>query len=227
MAVVLAVTKSKGMKVTGAVDSYLVGEDLGKSKATSVVVDFTDPSTVYDIVKQPETIAALFAFCEKASMVSKKLFRLSLTTTTGNSRKLLILQLKQKINPPIVYRVGRQVVNVPSFMVRVDSQMHIDFSLTSPFGGGRPGRVKRKNQKAAAKKEAGGDADEDNGCLRHRARCESFSMYPRMYDLIHANSLFSLYSDRCNFEDILLEMDRILRPEGAVILRDDVDVLRK
>lgn len=26
-------------------------------------------------------------------------------------------------------------------------------------------------------------------------------------------------------EDILLEMDRILRPEGAVIFRDDVDVL--
>ncbi|GJZ96347.1 hypothetical protein Tco_0668681, partial [Tanacetum coccineum] len=30
MAVVLAVTKSKGMKVTGAVDSYLVGEDIRK-----------------------------------------------------------------------------------------------------------------------------------------------------------------------------------------------------
>ncbi|KAI3729176.1 hypothetical protein L6452_17827 [Arctium lappa] len=59
-------------------------------------------------------------------------------------------------------RVGRQVVNVSSFMVRVDSQKHIDFSLTSPFGGGRPGRVKRKNQKAAAKKAAGGDADEDD-----------------------------------------------------------------
>ncbi|KZV32923.1 pentatricopeptide repeat-containing protein mitochondrial [Dorcoceras hygrometricum] len=55
-------------------------------------------------------------------------------------------------------RVGRQVVNVPSFMVRVDSQKHIDFSLTSPFGGGRPGRVKRKNQKAAAKKASGAEA---------------------------------------------------------------------
>ncbi|PPS17503.1 hypothetical protein GOBAR_AA03069 [Gossypium barbadense] len=57
--------------------------------------------------------------------------------------------------------VGRQVVNIPSFMVRVDSQKHIDFSLTSPFGGGRPGRVKRKNQIAAAKKAAGGDGDEE------------------------------------------------------------------
>ncbi|PWA41333.1 decapping 1 [Artemisia annua] len=42
-------------------------------------------------------------------------------------------------------RVGRQVVNVPSFMVRVDSQKHIDYLLTCPFGGGRRGRVKRKN----------------------------------------------------------------------------------
>lgn len=28
-------------------------------------------------------------------------------------------------------------------------------------------------------------------------------------------------------EDIVLEMDRILRPEGSVIIRDDVDVLLK
>merc|ERR1711988_825816 len=41
--------------------------------------------------------------------------------------------------------VGKQIVNVPSFMVRVDSQNHINFSAKSPFGGGRPGRVKRKN----------------------------------------------------------------------------------
>lgn len=57
--------------------------------------------------------------------------------------------------------------------------------------------------------------------------CEAFSTYPRTYDLIHASGLFSLYKDKCDFEDILLEMDRILRPEGAVILRDEVDVLMK
>ncbi|GMH26747.1 hypothetical protein Nepgr_028590 [Nepenthes gracilis] len=55
--------------------------------------------------------------------------------------------------------------------------------------------------------------------------CEGFSTYPRTYDLLHANALFSLYKDKCNLEDILLEMDRILRPEGVVILRDEVDVL--
>merc|ERR1712066_775286 len=52
-------------------------------------------------------------------------------------------------------RVRKQVVNVPSFIVRLDSQKHIDFSLKSPFGGGPAGRVKRKNMR----KGGGGDAD--------------------------------------------------------------------
>merc|ERR1712080_239815 len=55
-------------------------------------------------------------------------------------------------------RVGKQIVNVPSFLVRVDSQKHIDFSLKSPFGGGRPGRVKRRNQA----NKGGDDEDEDD-----------------------------------------------------------------
>lgn len=32
---------------------------------------------------------------------------------------------------------------------------------------------------------------------------------------------------RCKMGDILLEMDRILRPEGSIIFRDDVDLLVK
>ncbi|XP_015961621.1 probable methyltransferase PMT15 [Arachis duranensis] len=57
--------------------------------------------------------------------------------------------------------------------------------------------------------------------------CEAMSTYPRTYDFIHGDSVFSLYQNKCNMEDILLEMDRILRPQGSVILRDDVDVLLK
>lgn len=57
--------------------------------------------------------------------------------------------------------------------------------------------------------------------------CEGFSTYPRTYDFIHANGLFSLYEDKCEYEDVLLEMDRILRPEGIVIIRDAVDPLNK
>ncbi|CAL0308188.1 unnamed protein product [Lupinus luteus] len=57
--------------------------------------------------------------------------------------------------------------------------------------------------------------------------CEAMSTYPRTYDFIHGDSVFSLYHNRCNMEDILLEMDRVLRPQGSVVLRDDVDVLVK
>lgn len=53
-------------------------------------------------------------------------------------------------------RVGKQICNIPSYLVRTDSEMHIDFAQTSPFVGGRPGRVKRKG----GNKDAG-DEDED------------------------------------------------------------------
>jgi len=60
------------------------------------------------------------------------------------------------------FSVGKQIVNVPSFIVRLDSQKHIDFSLSSPFGGGRPGRVRRKKAKAAEKKDDdAGDEEEE------------------------------------------------------------------
>merc|ERR1711915_615900 len=58
-------------------------------------------------------------------------------------------------------RVRKQVVNVPSFIVRLDSQKHIDFSLKSPFGGGRPGRVKRKNARRGGAKNEDGSGDDE------------------------------------------------------------------
>merc|ERR1712149_38485 len=56
-------------------------------------------------------------------------------------------------------RVRKQLVNVPSFIVRLDSQKHIDFSTNSPYGGGRAGRVKRQNMKKGG---GGGDGDEED-----------------------------------------------------------------
>ncbi|KOM31738.1 hypothetical protein LR48_Vigan01g129300 [Vigna angularis] len=51
--------------------------------------------------------------------------------------------------------------------------------------------------------------------------CEPFPTYPRTYDLLHADGLLShLSSERCSTIDLFLEMDRILRPEGWVILSD-------
>merc|ERR1712054_111509 len=64
-----------------------------------------------------------------------QVFKLGLAKSIHHARVLI----KQRH-----IRVRKQVVNVPSFIVRLDSQKHIDFSLKSPFGGGRPGRVKRR-----------------------------------------------------------------------------------
>merc|ERR1712212_392173 len=57
-------------------------------------------------------------------------------------------------------RVRKQVVNIPSFIVRLDSQKHIDFSTNSPYGGGRAGRCKRKNAKKGG--SGGGDDDDED-----------------------------------------------------------------
>lgn len=46
-------------------------------------------------------------------------------------------------------RVGKQVVNVPSFLVRTDSERHIEFAVNSPYGGGRPGRLARRKAGSA------------------------------------------------------------------------------
>merc|ERR1712232_79557 len=79
-----------------------------------------------------------------------KVFKLGLAKSIHHSRCLI----RQRH-----IRVGKQMCNVPSFLVRVDSEKHIDFALTSTFGGGRPGRVRRK--KAAAGGGKDDDEDED------------------------------------------------------------------
>ncbi|XP_077212952.1 putative pectin methyltransferase QUA2 [Tasmannia lanceolata] len=58
--------------------------------------------------------------------------------------------------------------------------------------------------------------------------CEAFPTYPRTYDMVHAQGLLSLETGqhlRCPMVDLFLEMDRILRPEGWVILRDTTSLI--
>ncbi|PIN06296.1 hypothetical protein CDL12_21152 [Handroanthus impetiginosus] len=56
--------------------------------------------------------------------------------------------------------------------------------------------------------------------------CEAFSTYPRTYDLLHAWTVFSdIERKGCSGEDLLLEMDRILRPTGFAIIRDKQPVI--
>ncbi|XP_068639240.1 probable methyltransferase PMT26 [Aristolochia californica] len=51
--------------------------------------------------------------------------------------------------------------------------------------------------------------------------CESFSTYPRTYDLLHADELFSRLKKRCNLVAVIAEVDRLVRPGGKLIVRDD------
>lgn len=55
--------------------------------------------------------------------------------------------------------------------------------------------------------------------------CESFSTYPRSYDLVHANHLFSKVKKRCELLGVIVEVDRIVRPGGRLIVRDDMETI--
>ncbi|XP_022757216.1 probable methyltransferase PMT13 [Durio zibethinus] len=63
--------------------------------------------------------------------------------------------------------------------------------------------------------------------------CEPFSTYPRSYDLIHVAGIESLIKlpgsskSRCNLADLMVEIDRMLRPQGTVVIRDSPEVIDK
>jgi len=60
--------------------------------------------------------------------------------------------------------------------------------------------------------------------------CEAFPTYPRTYDMLHAAGLLSQefnHQYKCGMLDLFLEMDRILRPEGWVVLRDEVQKIEE
>merc|ERR1712188_173540 len=78
-----------------------------------------------------------------------KVFKLGLAKSIHHARCLI----RQRH-----IRVGKQICDIPSFLVRLDSEKHIDFALTYPFGGGRPGHVRRKR---GGGKDGGGGGEED------------------------------------------------------------------
>ncbi|KAK9059065.1 hypothetical protein SSX86_021684 [Deinandra increscens subsp. villosa] len=57
--------------------------------------------------------------------------------------------------------------------------------------------------------------------------CEAYSTYPRTYDLLHASNVFSDVVEKkgCSGEDLLIEIDRIIRPTGFLIVRDKKPVI--
>ncbi|XP_039071419.1 probable methyltransferase PMT24 isoform X2 [Hibiscus syriacus] len=59
----------------------------------------------------------------------------------------------------------------------------------------------------------------------HHDWCESFNTYPRTYDVLHADHLFSSIQKRCKLVTVIAEADRILRPEGKLIVRDTAETI--
>nr|DAD26318.1 TPA_asm: hypothetical protein HUJ06_027786 [Nelumbo nucifera] len=57
--------------------------------------------------------------------------------------------------------------------------------------------------------------------------CEAFNTYPRTYDLLHSSYLFGNLTKRCDIVYVVAEMDRILRPGGWILVRDNLEVINK
>eukprot|EP01010_Urceolus_cornutus_P000838 NODE_1344_length_954_cov_1209.187845_g1036_i0.p1 GENE.NODE_1344_length_954_cov_1209.187845_g1036_i0~~NODE_1344_length_954_cov_1209.187845_g1036_i0.p1 ORF type:complete len:219 (-),score=67.50 NODE_1344_length_954_cov_1209.187845_g1036_i0:296-895(-) len=120
--------------------------------------------------------AAMLRRCLKYGLLDESKMQLdyvlSLKVDSFLDRRLQTVVLKQGLAKSIHHarvlivqrhiRVGKQMVTVPSFMVRVSSAAHIELASTSPLGGGRPGRVKRQKLRAAEKKKSGGDEAADD-----------------------------------------------------------------
>ncbi|EOY17694.1 S-adenosyl-L-methionine-dependent methyltransferases superfamily protein isoform 1 [Theobroma cacao] len=57
--------------------------------------------------------------------------------------------------------------------------------------------------------------------------CESFNTYPRTYDILHSSFLFGNLKERCDIIDVAVEMDRILRPGGYLLVQDTMEMIKK
>jgi small subunit ribosomal protein S9e len=100
----------------------------------------------------------------------KKLdYVLGLTLSQIMERRLQTLVAKRKLANSVHHArvlirqrhiaVGKQLVNIPSYIVRVSSEQHIQLAAASVFKTGKLGRTKKKKSKSAAKGK-GGDDDE-------------------------------------------------------------------
>ncbi|KAK2955821.1 putative 40S ribosomal protein S9 [Blattamonas nauphoetae] len=91
---------------------------------------------------------------------------LALKVTDFLERRLQTLVFKKKLARSIHHarlmitqghiRVGKQIVTVPSYIVRVSSESHIDLAPNSPLNHGKPGRVAKKKTR-----KDGGAADDE------------------------------------------------------------------
>ncbi|CAE6450335.1 unnamed protein product [Rhizoctonia solani] len=86
-------------------------------------------------------------------------FKRRLQTRMSKSRLTMWIRRAHVLIRQMHSRVGKQIVNVTSFDVCVDSQRHNACAITSPYGGCRKGLAHRKRAAAVTNKEVVGDED--------------------------------------------------------------------
>ncbi|KAL4293435.1 hypothetical protein AHAS_Ahas18G0127800 [Arachis hypogaea] len=57
--------------------------------------------------------------------------------------------------------------------------------------------------------------------------CKLFSTYPRSYNFLHTDYLFSRLKKMCNFQVVVAEIDQFLRPESMLLVRDTAEVINE
>lgn len=133
---------------------------LRKAARQLMTLDLNDPRRTFEGDALIRRIVKLGLLKENERKLD---YVLGLTTNQFMERRLQTLVSQKKLAHSVHHArvlirqrhisVGKQLVNIPSFMVRVSSENHIQNAATSCFKTGAPGRLKKKKAK-------GGKADE-------------------------------------------------------------------
>lgn len=131
---------------------------LRKAARELMTLDNNDPRRIFEgdaLIRRIVKLGLLSSEQKKLDYV------LGLTTNQFMERRLQTFVSQKKLANSVHHArvrirqrhlcVGRQMVNIPSFMVSKQSESHISLAPTSVFVTGKPGRVQRK--KAGGAKE--------------------------------------------------------------------------
>merc|ERR1712072_191278 len=136
--------------------TQLILAKLRKAARILLTLDETDPRRLFEgdaLIRRMVRLGLLTHSERKLDYV------LGLTISQFMERRLQTLVVKRKLATSVHHSrvligqrhiaVGKQMVNIPSFVVRVSSEQHIQHAATSVIKTGKLGRTKRKKAAAA------------------------------------------------------------------------------